>query len=710
MVMRGFRGIWLLLAAFAARLVVLVQLSSHPLTQWDAGLDTTAYVHLAREVLGGNLALGPGLFYVSPLYIYFLAGILAIADSFTVVRLLQISLGTASVGLIFLSARLWHGERAAWIAGALAAATGLFAFYEVLILQASIDAFLTSAALYFFSMALRAPFTMALRAPLAVALRGKPAAGRYLVAAGVVWGLQTLNRPNVLLAALGVALVTIVATRRLRPAALLVAGLLAGISPVLVRNIIVSNQWSLVSSHGGLNFYIGNNERATGFYMAVPGVRPSIVGQEKDTRRIAERAYGRPVSDAEVSDYFFDLAWGWIKANPGAAAKLFVKKFAFAFHARSIPLPQSYPFFAYDTGTVLRFLAIGPWLLVPLGLVGIVAGAGQVRAREYWAWASFVPAYAASIALFFVAERYRLPLLVPLAIGAGAAIDLAWRAAAARKWRPVLIGGAAAALIAVGVNSRAALDDGRWTEGLRLAERLVILERYDEAEHWAQWLETHHVRRPGAGYHGVGEQLLALDRTDRALTYLERAHRANPAEPRFDYTYGQALLKSGRAAEAVPHLRHGFEAGIDLPSGGYDYALALKDSGDSAGAVAALQRIHPADDADAEAWLRLGRAAMEAKAPAIAEPFFRRAAEIAPGLAAARLQYGLNLLVLTRYDAAARELSEAVRLDPRDADALSRLAYCELQLGRTDEALGHARAALAINPNDPLARQLLTVR
>ena len=694
MAKRRSPGVWLLLlAAGAARLLILRQLGDHPLTQPDAGLDTTAYVQLAREVVAGNPSLGPGLFYVSPLYIYFLAALLAIVDSFTVVRAVQVGLGTASVGLIFLTARHWYGERAAFIAGALAAMTGLFAFYEVLILQASIDAFLTSAALYF----------------LTAALRGKRRPDWNLVAAGLVWGVQTLNRPNVLLAAIGVALVLVVATRRLRPAVLLAAGLLAGISPVLVRNIVVSNQWSLVSSHGGLNFYIGNNERATGFYMVVPGVRPSIVGQEKDTRRIVERAYGRAVSDAEVSDYFFDRAWDWIKGNPGAAAALFVKKFAFAFHAQSIPLPQSYPFFAYDAGTALRFLAIGPWLLVPLGLVGLVAGGIVVQRREYWAWAAFVPAYAASIALFFIAERYRLPLLVPFAAGAGAAIDLGWRAASSRRWTRLAIGAVAAAVLAAFVNYRAAVDEGRWMEGLRLAERLVILERYDEAATWANWLESHHPR-PGAGMHGVGEQLLALNRVERALPYLERAYQANPSDPRIGYDYGRGLLKAGRAAEAVPLLRRGFEAGIDLPAGGYDYAAALKETGDLAGAAAALQRIHPAEEADEEAWLQLGRLGMEIKSPEIAEPYFRRAAAMVPGSAAARLQYGLNLLVLKRYQDAARELGEAVRLDPRDSDALSRLAYSELQIGHVDEALAHARAALAINPDDPLARQLLTIR
>ena len=49
------------------------------------------------------------------------------------------------VAFIFLTARIWFGDRAALIAGLLATLTGLFTFYEVLILQASIDAFTAAA-------------------------------------------------------------------------------------------------------------------------------------------------------------------------------------------------------------------------------------------------------------------------------------------------------------------------------------------------------------------------------------------------------------------------------------------------------------------------------------------------------------------------------------------------------------------------------------
>jgi 4-amino-4-deoxy-L-arabinose transferase-like glycosyltransferase len=699
------RGLLVLLAGtFVLKAIVLSQLRDHPLLAPESGLDTTAYVRLAERVLAGHVGLGPGLYYVSPFYIYFLAAALAVFHSFTAVRVVQIALGTAAVAFVFLMSRQWFGERAAWIAAVLAAFTGLFTFYEILILQSSVDAFFTAAALFFLARGLSRRTDL------------PPKGGSYLQIsiAGIIWGVQTLNRPNVLIAVIGVAIVMALVQRRVRPAALLVTGLLIGMAPVAIRNVVVSGEWTLVSSHGGLNFYIGNNPNATGFYQHVPGVTPSIVGQEKDTRRIASQGLGHPATDAEASSYFFGLAWTWIREHPLHAVALFLKKFAFAFHASHVPLPHSYAFFAYDTPGILRFLVVGPWLLAPLGLLGLALRCQKVAGTfpekvpaAFLIWAAFVPLYAASVALFFVADRYRLPLMVPLCVCAGGAADFAIVALRTQRMRALGIAGVAFVALFAATNIPVTLDEGRWTEGLRTAERYVIAGRYDEAEHWALWLEAHGPAHPGAGLLGVAQQMMALNQHDRALPYLVRAHDADPNEPRADYALGQALLKTGRAAEAIPHLRHGFEGKVDLPAGGFDYARALVDAGDLAGAAAAIRRIRPADTADADAWLRLGRLAMEAKAPDAAEPFFRRAAEMQPGDAATRQQYGLNLLVQNRFDEAARELSEAARLDPRDADTLSRLAYSEAKLGRTDEARRHAQAALTLNPQDLLASQLL---
>jgi 4-amino-4-deoxy-L-arabinose transferase-like glycosyltransferase len=138
----------LLSVTFVLKALVLYLLKDHVLLAPESGLDTTAYVQLAQRVVAGDVGLGPGLYYVSPFYIYFLAALLRLFHSFTAVRVVQIAMGTASVGLIFLMARRWFGERAAWIAAVLAALTGLFTFYEVLILQSSVDAFFTAAALW----------------------------------------------------------------------------------------------------------------------------------------------------------------------------------------------------------------------------------------------------------------------------------------------------------------------------------------------------------------------------------------------------------------------------------------------------------------------------------------------------------------------------------------------------------------------------------
>jgi hypothetical protein len=72
-----------LAAVFAAKLIVVLQLRDHPLLQPGTGLDTTVYTELASRAAAGDWALGPGLYFVSPLYIYFLACILAFAESFT---------------------------------------------------------------------------------------------------------------------------------------------------------------------------------------------------------------------------------------------------------------------------------------------------------------------------------------------------------------------------------------------------------------------------------------------------------------------------------------------------------------------------------------------------------------------------------------------------------------------------------------------------
>jgi Flp pilus assembly protein TadD len=667
--------------------VVVWQLADHILLQPDAGLDTSIYLTLGRQVLAGDLALGPGLYFVSPLYIYFTAAVLAVGDSLTLIRVVQIALGTAAVGLIWWTAREWAGERAAWLAGGLAGLTGLFTFYESLLLQAALDPFLTAAAL----------------AALARALcRSHPAS---FAAAGIAFGVQSLNRPNILIAAGGLVVLLLVA-KRWRGAGLTVAGLLLTLAPMTVRNAAVAGEWSPVSSHGGLNFYIGNNPQAGGAYAAVEGITPSIAGQRQDARRVAEAAAGRPLDDGEVSAFFYGRALDWIRSQPAAALALFARKLSYVFNSAHLSLNFSYPFYALDAGTLLRALIVGPWLLIPLGLAGLAMLGFRLRSASFLVWAAFVPLYAVAVALFFVAERYRLPLLVPLCVGGGAAIDAVISGLSGRRPRETAILLGACVVLGVAANWPLGLDNARAEERTRMAERSASLHRPGDADAWADRAETIH-RSPGVLHFRVGRALLAAGHPEPALKHLRKAAEIDAGQPEVQFALGQALLDAGQAADAVPHLRRALSAGVRPDLAGFDLARALAATGDRGRALEVLRAVKPAKQDDAASWFGMGQLAEQLRDLRLAARYYGEAARADSSGSNPRERLGLMLALLGDDEGAVRELELAVKLDPADATARLNLAAVCVQVGRLDEARFHAREALRLDPAYVKARELL---
>jgi tetratricopeptide (TPR) repeat protein len=699
---------WAPLVAFLAlvfvlKLIVLLQLRDHPLLQPQAGLDTTVYTDLARAAVEGNVLLGPGLYYVSPLYIYFVALVLAVADSMVWVRVVQIVLGTLAVGLIFQTAQIWHGRRAAWVAAVLAALTGLFTFYEVLLLQAALEPVLTALVLASLARALTSERRM------------------WFAAAGMAFGIQTMNRPNVLMAAFGVALLLVV-VRRWRSALFLAAGVVIALLPITARNYVVAGDVSPVSSHGGLNFYIGNNAEADGTYHMVAGITPSIAGQKDDARRVAEQAIGRRLDDSEVSAHFYGLGWSWIRQHPLDAAWLFARKLAYTFNAATLSLNYSYSYYRSDERSFLRFLPVGAWLLIPLGLLGLWLGApaDPDHRRAFLVWASFIPVYAVAVAIFFVSSRYRLPLLVALCVTAGGAVDALIRLAAPRPSRAAdepsgsgttrRLAVALVALVALGVaaNWPFGLDDGRSEERLRMALVLVGQERYGEAEaRFADLVREH--PEPGVARFRFGRALLAKKQPSAAIRHLEEAARIDPGQAENSFALGQALLDAGRPKDAVPHLRRAYDAGIRTDLAGFDLARALGMSGDRAGAIRVLQDVRPARPDDAASWFALGDLSMQLDAPRLAEAFLRRAVQAAPTVARTHQQLGLALANQNRVEEAAVELAEAVRLDPRDAAARLNYAVALAETGKVAESREQTLEALRLRPDYARAREFLGV-
>lgn len=470
-------------------------------------MDTAAYVALATSA-------GPHAYFVSPLYIYFLR---AFDVSLVAVRIAQIILGSVAVVLIFDTSRRWFGDRAATIGAVLAILTGVISFYEVTVLQAAIDPFLVALTLSLLTYALQTGDQV------------------LFAVTGLSLGAFVLNRPNAILWA-PVVVLAVIWVRSWRNAAALTIAFLLPLGAVTLRNYVVAHEVVLIASHGGLNFYIGNSADADGTYHHVPGIRPTIAGQEEDA----------PVVEAREGS-FYRRAWTWIAGNPGMAAILFLRKIAYTFNQTDLALNYSYAYFEKDVQSPLRWLVVGPWLLFPLGIAGAFR---NLRNRAFAAWFTFVPVYAVSVAIFFVSSRYRLPLLVPMCIASGALFV-----------RPHLGGWVAAAVLAVAVCWNFGLDDGRAHERTNMIVYLIEAHRFDEADQliaatdaMTRDPQTLHARSAEA-YRSIAVASVQSGQPDDALRAFRAAQGLEPANASDLLNMAVLEAQHGQIAEARRHAQ-----------------------------------------------------------------------------------------------------------------------------------------------------------
>ncbi len=523
------------LLVLVARGAVVTALADHPLLQPGDGLDTGTYVDLARRMAGGDLLLRafPEPFFVSPLYVYFVAAILFVTGgSLKAVLAVQALLGALAAWLAGDAARRLFDDRAAVPAAALLGLTGVVAFHEATLLQAALDPFLAALSLWF----------------LVRALEGKARLQAFLLA-GLSLGAFALNRPNVLpWAAVVLAFLAFARGSRsaAHPAAAFVLGVVLGVAPATLRNLAVSGEPVLVSSHGGLNFLVGNGAGANGVYRWLDGITPAIAGQAADAKGIAEREAGRTLTSRQVSSHFAGKAWSWIAGHPGTAARLFARKFWYVLSGDEAPLNFSFPWYRREAAA-LRFLLVGPGLLVPLGGVGILLvllGFGRLPRRDAAVWVSFVPVYVLFVAAFFVATRYRLPLYVPLATAAGGALVLLLDAARAKAFRRIALSAVVALPLALLALWPTGLEDGSTEEETQWI--LVLVERGEvaEASRRAEALAPLHPQ-PGLLWFRLGQAQAAAGRLDAAIEALGRSLAIDAGQPETEKVLAAALERRG---------------------------------------------------------------------------------------------------------------------------------------------------------------------
>lgn len=503
-----------------------------------AFLDDAYYHQLASLVASGNLRAGPEIFFLPPFYIYFLGLIYFLFSAgLTPAFLVQVGLGALTVWLGYGIGVMIKGERAGLFAALLLALDGLAAMYECTLLPAALDPLLIALLLW-------------------LTLRAMATGHRFTWAlAGAAAGSFALNRPNALalLPLLPLFALWSPEKAKARAALLALAAAAVVIFPVSLRNYLVGGDPVLVSSHGGLNFYIGNRQGATGFYESPPWLEPDVRGQAQGAPKYLSGRLGRAVGPAEVSGILYRLAWEEIRDDPGAFLKLAGKKTLSLVNAREAGLNLSFDYMREALSPALWLMPVGMWLLVPLGAMGIFAGR---RERMTLAVAALGLVYGATVIMFFISDRYRLPLHVPLAALSGVGLQGLIEAAKARRKSEVIKLAAVfvAALLISSLNL--GVPSGRGQMRLMHALRLIEEGRIEEAKTVAAGMPKGEMN-PFFWREKLARAFLAGHAPEAAIAEIKILIELAPQEGSLHCELGQLYLASHQPSLALPELQTG---------------------------------------------------------------------------------------------------------------------------------------------------------
>lgn len=587
---------WALLAlalgAFGLRVAHVLAMRESP--YFDAPtMDGAYHLEWARAILAGE-RFQEGPFFRAPLYPWFLAATLGVSGgSLVAARVLQSLCGVATVVLTTALGRRLGGRLSGWVAGVLAATSWVLVYFDG----------------EFLIPALAVPLNLAaLLLTLRLADRATP---RRAFGAGVAWGVAALARPNVLLLMPFLALwlawrAREAGARRCAGAAALALGTVVPILPITVTNRVTGGEWVLISTQAGVNFWIGNNPDSDGSTAIVPGTRAGWWEGYYDSIAQAEAAEGEPLSASGVSRHYAGRAWRWMLAEPSEALAHFARKARLFVLDAELGNNLDVTFFAHHYDPLARLSPVDFDLLLALGSLGLLLGFRRAGAL-FPAW-GFVLVYSASVVLFFVCSRFRVPVAPLLMAYAGLAIQWGVERGRGRDWIRLAAAFAWVAVVYAGANFRPAY--------------LVPPE--------------------ATGRFLLGQAALAGGRPAEAVIEFERALEARPGHTLAALNLGGALKATGdlpRAERVLREALHRLEA------------------------AAARTGVRPPGEPELRAELVdvLTDAQRPAEGIALSDPWV--AAE--PNQSALRFVRGRAFAALGQIPRALEELELTVRLDPR---------------------------------------------
>jgi len=387
--------------ALTLRIIYFQELKTNPLF-YHPQVDAESYLDMARQIADGEFFRANKFsFYQPPLYPFLLAAVFkVITRDLFFIHLGQLVLGALNCVLVYALGKTCFGKRIAVLAGVLACLYWPFIYFEGELLVPALAIFLILCFLNFFVRYLEQRKVT------------------HLAMAGAALGLAALTTPTVLLFGWAVCPIFIFLwkgngsflgwRRNLRSGPLhlfiFLCTSLAMILPVTAFNWRAEKAFVLISHNGGLNFYIGNSPRDVHALDIRPGEKWNSFIRTPQRENPQSR-----LTSAEFSRYWYAKSWLYIKRQPVEFLMNQGKKALQLLDAYEIKRNMDVYFFQGHFSKLMRLPLLGFGIVVPFAFVGMMSiSKASIKVRFLL---TFVLVFSLSVILFFVASRYRLPIL-----------------------------------------------------------------------------------------------------------------------------------------------------------------------------------------------------------------------------------------------------------------------------------------------------------
>jgi tetratricopeptide (TPR) repeat protein len=370
-------------------------------------MDSEEYDRWAQEIARGDW-IGSEVFFQAPLYPYFLAIVYFLfGHILNAVYLIQLVIALAGIYALFRAGRKLVDEKVGLFAAALSAFYGVYVFYDVQLLKESLAVTMVCFLIW-----------------ILVEAREKKGFALW-VCSGVLCGLLTLLRENMLLIVPFLLLLVIQPRERIYIFFLRALALILGVgiilTPVAFRNLKVGGNFLPSTFQGGVNFFIGNNPQATGTYQPLsPGKQvPSY--ERTEPIRLAEKEMGRPLEPFEVSNFWLHKSLRWAQEHPSDFLKLQFKKAGMFWSWYEWPDAVDY-YYVKQTSFIYKLPLFEFGSISLLALIGLWFV--RRRIRPFFPVLLFVLMWMASTIVFFLFSRYRLPVVPGLILIGATAVGV----------------------------------------------------------------------------------------------------------------------------------------------------------------------------------------------------------------------------------------------------------------------------------------------